>query len=292
MTNSDSPCSLQRTLTIIGAGGVVIVGTSDVMCSGLTHIVGFSRSGKGTSCMGASDWLPLPARWDGRTAPTILDRAPPHPCGAHDAVDRRPTHLHSPISPGNSFTLRPDHGLRKTHPRPHRPRLRWPIDGVVLHVELVIGKADRLGADQDFVNAAAEPHLGVSPVRSHEPIRTAIRKYVRIEFVKTIRVGESDWLVLDDAIQPRFLIHHGPTVNKITRETLMMYRVDHWVLKRSDRWPLGYYETLADAQLAAESTLGAPKFLAPVTDPHGQIVTPEEQRERWQAGLDPRTGPT
>jgi len=60
-------------------------------------------------------------------------------------------------------------------------------------------------------------------------------------------VGESDWLVLDDAIQPRFLIHHGPAVNKLTGETLMMYRVDHWVLKRADRWPLGYYETLATA---------------------------------------------
>jgi hypothetical protein len=108
--------------------------------------------------------------------------------------------------------------------------------------------------------------------------------------MKTIRVGENDWLVLDDAIEPRFLIHHGPAVNSATRETLMMYRVDHWVLKRSDRWQLGYYETLADAQLAAEGTLGTPTFLVPVTDPHGQIITPQEQRERWQAGLDPRTG--
>jgi len=108
--------------------------------------------------------------------------------------------------------------------------------------------------------------------------------------VRTIRVGESDWLVLDDAIQPRFLIHHGPAVNKITRETLMMYRVDHWVLKRADRWPLGYYESLAEAQAAAEGELGTPKFLVPITDPHGQIVTPEEQRERWKAGLDPRSG--
>lgn len=103
-------------------------------------------------------------------------------------------------------------------------------------------------------------------------------------------MGENDWLVLDDAIQPCFLIHHGPAVNKLTRETLMMYRVDHWVLKRADRWPLGYYETLAEAQLAAESTLGTPKFLAPVTDHGGRIVTPQEQRERWEAGLDPRTG--
>ncbi|MFJ8896819.1 hypothetical protein ACIRCZ_19710 [Leifsonia sp. NPDC102414] len=97
-------------------------------------------------------------------------------------------------------------------------------------------------------------------------------------------------MALDDAVRPRFLIHHGPAVNAVTHETLMMYRVDHWVLKRSDRWPLGYYETLAQAQLAAESALGTPMFLAPVTDPLGRIVTPEEQRERWTAGLDPRTG--
>lgn len=103
-------------------------------------------------------------------------------------------------------------------------------------------------------------------------------------------MGESDWLVLDDAIRPRFLIHHGPAVNAITHETLMMYRVDHWVLKRADRWLLGYYETLAEAQGAAEGELGVPKFLAPVTDPQGQIVTPEEQRQRWAAGLDPRSG--
>lgn len=96
--------------------------------------------------------------------------------------------------------------------------------------------------------------------------------------------------MLDDAIQPRFLIHHGPALNTRTHETLMMYRVDHWVLKRSDRWPLGYYETLSEAQSAAETELGVPKFLAPVTDPRGQIVTPEEQRQRWAAGLDPRTG--
>lgn len=108
--------------------------------------------------------------------------------------------------------------------------------------------------------------------------------------MRTIQVGESDWLVLDDAIRPRFLIHHGPAVNAITHETLMMYRVDHWVLKRADRWLLGYYETLAEAQGAAEGELGVPKFLAPVTDPQGQIVTPEEQRQRWAAGLDPRSG--
>ena len=103
-------------------------------------------------------------------------------------------------------------------------------------------------------------------------------------------MGESDWLVLDDAIQPRFLIHHGPAVNKITRETLMMYRVDQWVLNRAVRWPLGFYESLSEAQAAAEGELGTPKFLVPITDPHGQIVTPEEQRERWKAGLDPRSG--
>lgn len=109
--------------------------------------------------------------------------------------------------------------------------------------------------------------------------------------MKVLRAGEKVRLVVDDvASRIHFVIEYGPAVNKLTRETLMMYRVDHWVLKRSDRWPLGYYETLAEAQSAAEDELGVPKFLVPVTDPRGQIVTPEEQHQRWVGGLDPRTG--
>lgn len=109
--------------------------------------------------------------------------------------------------------------------------------------------------------------------------------------MKVLRVGEKVWLVVDDvASRIHFVIEYGPAVNKLTRETLMMYRVDHWVLKRTDRWPLGYYETIAEAQNAVEGELGVPKFLVPVTDPGGQIVTPEEQHQRWAAGLDPRTG--
>lgn len=38
------------------------------------------------------------------------------------------------------------------HPRQRRPRLGRPVDGMVLDVELVVGKADRLGADQDLVD--------------------------------------------------------------------------------------------------------------------------------------------
>ncbi|WP_313540307.1 hypothetical protein [Leifsonia aquatica] len=33
-----------------------------------------------------------------------------------------------------------------------------------------------------------------------------------------------------------------------------------------------------------------PDVLIPVTAPNGSIVTPTEQKARWQAGLDPRTG--
>ena len=60
--------------------------------------------------------------------------------------------------------------------------------------------------------------------------------------------------------------------------------------KRDDRWPLGYYDQLRQALDACALALGMPNFLAPVTAPDGTIITPEEQRERWRAGLDPRTG--
>ncbi|GAA0431207.1 hypothetical protein GCM10009543_28560 [Leifsonia naganoensis] len=41
---------------------------------------------------------------------------------------------------------------------------------------------------------------------------------------------------------------------------------------------------------ACALSLGMPNFLIPVTAPNGSIATPTEQKARWQAGLDPRTG--
>ncbi len=109
--------------------------------------------------------------------------------------------------------------------------------------------------------------------------------------MKTLHAGEKVWLVLDDAVNRiEFQIEYAPATRSATHETLMMYRVDHWVLKRSDRWPLGYYDELRTALDACALALGMPNFLAPATAPDGTIITPEEQRERWRAGLDPRTG--
>jgi hypothetical protein len=108
--------------------------------------------------------------------------------------------------------------------------------------------------------------------------------------MRSIHVGVTDWLVIDDGANPRFLIHYGPAVYEATRETLMMYRVDHWVLERERRWPLGYYETLAEATEACEASIGGRKFVAPAIDPQGRVVTIEEQQRSWDEGRDPRTG--
>jgi len=70
----------------------------------------------------------------------------------------------------------------------------------------------------------------------------------------------------------------------------MRYRVDHWVLQKERRWPLGYYESLQDAIDACAATLGMPEFRTPATGPDGTILTPAEQKARWLAGQDPRTG--
>lgn len=105
-----------------------------------------------------------------------------------------------------------------------------------------------------------------------------------------LRPGEHVWLVLNDALKIRFQIEYRLAVRKNTHESLMMYRVDHWVLQREQRWPLGFYDELMPALDACALALGMPNFLTPATAPDGSIVTPEEQRSRWRAGLDPRTG--
>lgn len=70
----------------------------------------------------------------------------------------------------------------------------------------------------------------------------------------------------------------------------MMYRADHWVLKREQRRPLGFYDELNQALDACAMALEMPNFITPATAPDGSIVTPAEQRARWRAGLDPRSG--
>ncbi|RDV44011.1 hypothetical protein DOE76_14855 [Leifsonia sp. ku-ls] len=109
--------------------------------------------------------------------------------------------------------------------------------------------------------------------------------------MRVLRAGEKVWLVVDDvASRIHFVIEYGPAVNQRTHETLMKYRVDHWTLRRSDRWPLGFYDELRAATMACELAVEQPSFVSPVTAPDGTIVTADEQRARWHAGLDPRTG--
>ena len=66
--------------------------------------------------------------------------------------------------------------------------------------------------------------------------------------------------------------------------------MDHFTIKRDERWPLGFYDELQQAIDACALSLGMPNFLTPVTAPDGKIVTPAEQRAGWQVGRDPRTG--
>lgn len=109
--------------------------------------------------------------------------------------------------------------------------------------------------------------------------------------MRVLQAGERVWLVLNDAANRIvYQIEYGPAVNHGTGETLMMYRVDHWVLQRDRRWPLGFYDELAQATKACELSLGMPSFVSPVTAPDGSIVTPAEQQQRWLTGRDPRTG--
>lgn len=109
--------------------------------------------------------------------------------------------------------------------------------------------------------------------------------------MRVLRAGEKVWLVIDDAaIRIHFVIEYGPAVNQRTHETLMKYRVDHWVLKRSDRWPLGFYDELRSATRACELAIEEQAFISPATAPDGSIITADEQKARWRAGLDPRTG--
>lgn len=109
--------------------------------------------------------------------------------------------------------------------------------------------------------------------------------------MRVLQAGERVWLVVaDTGTRIHFVIEYGPAVHQRTHETLMMYRVDHFTVKRAERWPLGFYDELQHAIDACALSLGMPNFLTPVTSPDGSIVSPEEQKARWKAGQDPRTG--
>ena len=109
--------------------------------------------------------------------------------------------------------------------------------------------------------------------------------------MRVVQVGERVWVVLDElATRVFFVIEYAPAVHRERHETHMLYRVDHWVLQRHKRWPLGFFEELRQAVAACERELTKPGFAAPVVAPDGTVVPPDVQQSRWQAGLDPRTG--
>jgi len=66
-----------------------------------------------------------------------------------------------------------------------------------------------------------------------------------------IQLGEHDWITIDDARQPRHIIHRGPHV--VERETLIEYRVVRWALERGRRELLGWAETLREAEAIARA---------------------------------------
>lgn len=109
--------------------------------------------------------------------------------------------------------------------------------------------------------------------------------------MRVLQAGERVWLVIaDTGTRIHFVIEYGPAVHQRTHETLMMYRVDHFTIKRGERWPLGYYDELQQAVDACALSMGMPNFLTPITSSDGFIVTPAEQKARWIAGQDPRSG--
>jgi len=119
------------------------------------------------------------------------------------------------------------------------------------------------------------------------------RTYVRIFgcwVMRVLQAGERVWLVIaDSGTRIHFVIEYGPAVHQRTHETLMMYRVDHFTIKRAERWPLGFYDELRQALDACALSLGMPNFLTLIRAPDGSVVAPAEQKLRWQAGRDPRT---
>lgn len=108
--------------------------------------------------------------------------------------------------------------------------------------------------------------------------------------MRSIRVAQRCWLIIDEVYRPRFLIAYIPAVNARTHETHMMYRVQQWALDRRDRSTVGWHETERDAIAYCTAVLTTPDFTTPLRDPDGGVVTTEMQRLRWEQGLDPRTG--
>lgn len=106
-----------------------------------------------------------------------------------------------------------------------------------------------------------------------------------------IQVAARSWLVLDEITRPRWLISEGPLVHKATGETHVMHRVMSWNIDPAERRTRSVHDGLNAAQDWCREELARPDFRAPIVGAHrGTAITVEEQRRRWEAGLDPWTG--
>lgn len=108
--------------------------------------------------------------------------------------------------------------------------------------------------------------------------------------MRVLHVATHTWLVVNDVIQPRYLISYLAAVHRPTGETLMRYRVSQHALEPEHRRPVAWTETYAEAVSWCREQLETPDMTAPLRADYGSTVTPEEQRSRWAAGRDPRTG--
>jgi hypothetical protein len=108
--------------------------------------------------------------------------------------------------------------------------------------------------------------------------------------VHVVRVSENCWLTLSESIEPAYMIIYGPAVHRSTGETHLIYKIVRHNLRKDDRWTVGWAETLAEAVEVCRRRLETPLFVAPARAPDGDVVTQDEQRERWVTGRDPRTG--
>ncbi|GAA4345491.1 hypothetical protein [Microbacterium rhizosphaerae] len=105
-----------------------------------------------------------------------------------------------------------------------------------------------------------------------------------------IQVETNAWLVINEVYTPRFLIRYVPAVHRQTGETHMLYQVQRWQPERKDRVIVGWHDTYAEAEAQCRAAVETPDMATPIRDGYGSAITPEEQKARWVAGLDPRTG--
>jgi hypothetical protein len=108
--------------------------------------------------------------------------------------------------------------------------------------------------------------------------------------MRVLHVATHSWLVVDDVIRPRYLIAYLAAVHRPTGETHLLYRISQHALEPEHRRPLAWTETHAEAVAWCRRQLETPDMTAPLRSDYGSTVTPEQQRARWEAGLDPRTG--